>query len=67
MSLRSVFYRHENSLLLIGYAAAAGMLAGLWDAYGWQWGLIFVSTFVLVHLAFALGRAYVESAGWRDE
>ncbi len=65
--MRDLFHRHEGPLLLVGYAAAVGMLAGLWDTYGWQWGLIFVATFVLVHLAFALGRAYVDTRGWRDE
>lgn len=65
--MRNLFHRHEGSLLLIGYAAAAGMLAGLWQAHGWQFGLLCVCTFVLVHLAFALARALIESSGWRDE
>lgn len=65
--MRDLIHRHEGSLLLIGYAAAAGMLAGLWQAHGWQFGLLCVGTFVLVHVAFALSRAYVESRGWRDE
>lgn len=65
--MRDLCHRRGDALLRIGYAAAAGMLAGLWDTYGWQWGLIFVSTFALVHLAFALVRAYVDTRGWRDE
>lgn len=56
-----------RTFVQFGYAAAFGGLAGLWDVYGWQWGLIFVSAFVLVHVAFAISRAYVESDGWRDQ
>jgi hypothetical protein len=52
--MRAWFHRYERALLLLAYFAALGLIAGLWAAHGWQWGLIYLLGFVLVLLACCL-------------